>query len=178
MKKLIIIPAYNESANIEKTVASIKKDAKGFDYVIINDCSIDNTRKICEDNGFNIVNLPINLGIGATPAASACTTCARPISSPSSVIKEFSAIFWDLNGATRYPSCLNILQSPAHRRLFPALDIVPCIIIFPAMLSTFHSLLQILLQSGNALLSVLHSYCSPGSTVRFSVPSHTALLFL
>ena len=64
MKKLIIIPAYNESANIEKTVASIKKDAKGFDYVIINDCSIDNTRKICEDNGFNIVNLPINLGIG------------------------------------------------------------------------------------------------------------------
>lgn len=64
MKKLIIIPAYNESANIEKTVASIKKDAKGFDYVIINDCSVDNTRKICEDNGFNIVNLPINLGIG------------------------------------------------------------------------------------------------------------------
>ena len=50
MKKLIIIPAYNESANIEKTVASIKKDAKGFDYVIINDCSVDNTRKICEDN--------------------------------------------------------------------------------------------------------------------------------
>ena len=40
MKKLIIIPAYNESANIEKTVASIKKDAKGFDYVIINDCSV------------------------------------------------------------------------------------------------------------------------------------------
>ena len=27
-------------------------------------------------------------------------------------------------------------------------------------------------------LSVLHSYCSPGSTVRFSVPSHTVLLFL
>ena len=69
-------------------------------------------------------------------------------------------------------------DSQAHRRLFPALDIVPCIIIFPAMLSTFHSLLQILLQSGNALLSVLHSYCSPGSTVLFSVPSHTALLFL
>ena len=26
---------------------------------------------------------------------------ARPISSPSAVIKELSAIFWDLNGATR-----------------------------------------------------------------------------
>ncbi|WP_443595516.1 glycosyltransferase family 2 protein [Agathobacter sp.] len=64
MKKLIIIPAYNEAANIEKTVASIKANAQGFDYVIINDCSADNTRQICEKNGFNIVNLPINLGIG------------------------------------------------------------------------------------------------------------------
>lgn len=64
VKKLIIIPAYNEAANIEKTVASIKENAQGFDYVIINDCSVDDTRKICEENGFNVVNLPINLGIG------------------------------------------------------------------------------------------------------------------
>lgn len=64
MKKLIIIPAYNESENIEKTIQEIKKKAEDFDYVIINDCSTDNTRKICEDNQYNIVNLPINLGIG------------------------------------------------------------------------------------------------------------------
>lgn len=64
MKKLIIIPAYNEEANIEKTVRSIQEKTKDFDYVIINDCSIDNTRKICEENSFNVVNLPINLGIG------------------------------------------------------------------------------------------------------------------
>lgn len=64
MKKIIIIPAYNEEANIERTVESIKKSAQGFDYVIINDCSTDNTRKICEERKFNIVNLPINLGIG------------------------------------------------------------------------------------------------------------------
>lgn len=64
MKKLIIIPAYNESANIERTVRDIEENAKGFDYVIINDCSTDNTREICERNRFNVVNLPINLGIG------------------------------------------------------------------------------------------------------------------
>lgn len=64
MKKLIIIPAYNEESNIEKTVVSIQENAKDFDYVIINDCSIDRTRKICEENGYNVVNLPINLGIG------------------------------------------------------------------------------------------------------------------
>lgn len=64
MKKLIIIPAYNEESNIEKTVTAIQRDAEGFDYVIINDCSNDHTRKICEENHYNIVNLPINLGIG------------------------------------------------------------------------------------------------------------------
>lgn len=64
MKKLIIIPAYNEEANIEKTVESILRDSNGFDYVIINDCSTDRTRQICEEKGYNVVNLPINLGIG------------------------------------------------------------------------------------------------------------------
>lgn len=64
MKKLIIIPAYNEEANIEKTVTAIQRDAKEFDYVIINDCSTDRTKDICEGHGYNVVNLPINLGIG------------------------------------------------------------------------------------------------------------------
>lgn len=64
MKKLIIIPAFNEESNIEKTVTAIKENAQGFDYVIINDCSGDHTRQICEKKGYNIVNLPINLGIG------------------------------------------------------------------------------------------------------------------
>lgn len=64
MKKLIIIPAFNESESIEKTVLDIQKNAKDFDYVIINDCSTDNTREICEKNAFNIINLPVNLGIG------------------------------------------------------------------------------------------------------------------
>ena len=64
LKRLIIIPAYNEEENIEKTVEAILRDSKGFDYVIINDCSTDKTKQICEERGYNIVNLPINLGIG------------------------------------------------------------------------------------------------------------------
>ena len=64
MKNLIIIPAYNESGNIEKTIKNIKENAPEFDYIIINDCSKDNTLEICQKNGFNYVNLPINLGIG------------------------------------------------------------------------------------------------------------------
>lgn len=64
MKKLIIIPAYNESENIVGTVEAIKRDAPDFDYVVINDCSKDNTLEICHKYGYNVVALPINLGIG------------------------------------------------------------------------------------------------------------------
>lgn len=64
MKKLVIIPAYNESESIKKTVEDIIEKAVGFDYIVVNDCSTDNTAEICEENGFNYLNLPINLGIG------------------------------------------------------------------------------------------------------------------
>lgn len=63
-KKLIIIPAYNESTNLIHVVEDIEKNAPDFDYVIINDCSKDDTEHICKDNNFNYVSLPINLGIG------------------------------------------------------------------------------------------------------------------
>ena len=64
MKKIVIIPAYNESESIKQTVEEIKRKAPEFDYVVVNDCSTDKTKEICENNGFNVINLPINLGLG------------------------------------------------------------------------------------------------------------------
>lgn len=64
MKRLIIVPAYNEEANIERTIEDILEKSKQFDYIVINDCSTDHTKEICEKNHYNIINLPINLGIG------------------------------------------------------------------------------------------------------------------
>ena len=64
MKKLVIIPAYYESGSILKAVDDVRKNAPGFDYVVINDCSRDDTLKICRENGLNYVNLSVNLGIG------------------------------------------------------------------------------------------------------------------
>lgn len=64
MKKLVIIPAYNEQGNIVKTVTDIQQNAKDFDYVVINDCSKDDTLRICREHGFNVISLPANLGIG------------------------------------------------------------------------------------------------------------------
>ena len=64
MKKLVIIPAYNEEASIVNTVQDILDHAPGFDYVVINDCSKDRTLQRCRENGLNVIDLPVNLGIG------------------------------------------------------------------------------------------------------------------
>lgn len=64
MKKLVIIPAYNEQGGIERTVQDILEHAPDFDYIIINDCSTDNTLEVCRKNHFQVISLPVNLGIG------------------------------------------------------------------------------------------------------------------
>lgn len=64
MKKLVIIPAYNECGSILKAVDDIREHAPGFDYVVVNDCSTDKTLAICRENKINYVNLSVNLGIG------------------------------------------------------------------------------------------------------------------
>lgn len=64
LKKLVIIPAYNESLNIEKTVKDVTENAPDFDYVVINDCSRDDTLEVLRKNHFSYLNLPVNLGIG------------------------------------------------------------------------------------------------------------------
>ena len=64
MKRLVIIPAYNEEANIVNTVRALEKEAPEFDYIIINDCSTDSTGDICDRNHFHVIHLPVNQGIG------------------------------------------------------------------------------------------------------------------
>jgi glycosyltransferase involved in cell wall biosynthesis len=64
MKKLCIIPAFNESESIVKTVHNIQEFAPEFDIIVINDSSKDNTLDICRSNKIPVLDLPINLGIG------------------------------------------------------------------------------------------------------------------
>ncbi len=64
MKCLIIIPAYNEAANIEKVINNIVQNYPQYDYVIINDGSTDKTEEVCANAGYQVLNLPINMGIG------------------------------------------------------------------------------------------------------------------
>lgn len=62
MRVLVIIPAYNEQDSILSTVRSVS--SLGYDYVVINDGSKDETLKVCRENGINVLDLPQNLGIG------------------------------------------------------------------------------------------------------------------
>lgn len=64
MKKLIIIPAYNEGENLVNTIKNIRMYAPSFDYVIVNDCSKDDTKDLCRTENFHVIHLPVNLGIG------------------------------------------------------------------------------------------------------------------
>lgn len=63
MKLLLIIPAYNEEANIVRVIDNIQKHYPDYDYVVINDGSTDRTSSICHKNGYHIVDLPVNLGL-------------------------------------------------------------------------------------------------------------------
>ena len=62
MKVMLIIPAFNEEKNIQRVVENLKINLPECDYVVINDCSSDKTRKVCIKNNYNFIDLPINLG--------------------------------------------------------------------------------------------------------------------
>ena len=63
MKCLVIIPAYNEEENIVRVVENLKNNYPMYDYVVINDGSADSTAKICRKYGYELVDLPVNLGL-------------------------------------------------------------------------------------------------------------------
>lgn len=69
MKKLLIIPAYNEAENIEKLIDDIHTICPFADYLVINDCSKDNSEEILQKIEANYMSNPVNLGIGGTVQA-------------------------------------------------------------------------------------------------------------
>ena len=59
----IVAPAYNEEKSIERVVNHVINDYPEYDYVVVNDGSKDHTAKICRKNGYNLIDLPVNLGL-------------------------------------------------------------------------------------------------------------------
>jgi glycosyltransferase involved in cell wall biosynthesis len=62
-KVLLVIPAYNEEKNIERVVEQLKAGFPQFDYVVVNDGSSDRTALICREKGYELLDLPVNLGL-------------------------------------------------------------------------------------------------------------------
>lgn len=60
-KILFVIPAYNESENIEKVLEEIRRDVNYADILVINDCSKDNTKEIVVSNNVNCINNIFNM---------------------------------------------------------------------------------------------------------------------
>lgn len=61
---LIIVPAWNEAANIGNTVAEIQAKSAGTDIVVVDDGSTDATAEAAHAAGARVLSLPFNMGVG------------------------------------------------------------------------------------------------------------------
>lgn len=61
---LVIIPCFNEEANIQRVVQRLMDTCPDVDYLVVNDCSTDHSEAILKENHYNYVSLPVNVGIG------------------------------------------------------------------------------------------------------------------
>lgn len=60
---LVIVPAFNERQSVAKIVHRLRRSLPGFDILVIDDGSTDDTARQVPD-GCRVVSLPFNLGIG------------------------------------------------------------------------------------------------------------------
>ena len=66
----IIIPVYNSESFLSKTIDSIlKQNFKNYEIILVDDCSTDNTNKLCKSyeknfNNIKLINKNINTGVG------------------------------------------------------------------------------------------------------------------
>jgi glycosyltransferase involved in cell wall biosynthesis len=61
---LVLIPAYNESANITKVIESVKNCEPEVDILVVNDGSRDGTAYLAAAAGAYVVSHPFNMGYG------------------------------------------------------------------------------------------------------------------
>src|ERR671928_1712953 len=64
LRRLAIVPALNEEANIGGVIDELRAFDPGLEVVVIDDASADATAAVAEARGAHVVRLPFNLGIG------------------------------------------------------------------------------------------------------------------
>jgi len=66
---LAVIPAYNECDTIASVVRSLAEHTPGFDALVVDDGSTDNTGALAAAAGARVLRLPFNVGIGGAVQA-------------------------------------------------------------------------------------------------------------
>jgi glycosyltransferase involved in cell wall biosynthesis len=61
---LLVIPAYNEAANVASVIADVRTSLPGFDVLVIDDGSADETAANARRAGARVLRLPVNSGYG------------------------------------------------------------------------------------------------------------------
>ncbi|MFL5955242.1 MAG: glycosyltransferase family 2 protein [Gaiellaceae bacterium] len=64
MRRIAIVPAYNEEQNVGRVIDELRAFDAGLDIVVVSDGSVDRTAEVAAEHGAHVVSLPFNLGIG------------------------------------------------------------------------------------------------------------------
>ena len=68
-RALVIVPAWNEAANVGNTVREIMSADGQYDVIVVDDGSTDATANVARDAGANVLQLAVNLGVGGAMRA-------------------------------------------------------------------------------------------------------------
>jgi glycosyltransferase involved in cell wall biosynthesis len=64
LRRVAIVPAYDEEASIPRVVGELLAYDPGLHVVVVDDGSTDRTAEVARAAGANVISLPFNLGIG------------------------------------------------------------------------------------------------------------------
>jgi glycosyltransferase involved in cell wall biosynthesis len=64
VRRVALVPAFNEEANVGRVIDEIRASDPSLDVVVVDDGSYDRTGEVAHAHGATVVRLPFNLGIG------------------------------------------------------------------------------------------------------------------
>ena len=64
MRVLVIVPAYNEAANLPRLLEGLRMAVPEYDVCVVDDGSTDDTAEVAATHDVRVLRSALNLGIG------------------------------------------------------------------------------------------------------------------